>query len=164
MIKNDTLTIQLNIKVYYYCFVLSRCVFTSKVSQEFWRWKMSEHSTIPCFPSFEETATREILPRLLVVFNNIDEEDVCLDHWVVSLVCCHYFITKPPQHIWYSPLGNKGYLVTSILVSMMVDILLYIAGLLFGGRIGVAIGFSWCYRFWMLVIAGEYVFDVHHLV
>ena len=29
------------------------------------------------FPSFEETATREILPRLLVVFNDIDEEDGC---------------------------------------------------------------------------------------
>lgn len=96
------------IYIYIYYVFSPRYAFTSKVSQEIWPWKIR---SIPPerFPSFEETATREILPRLLVVFNNIDEEDVCLDHWVVSLVCCHFFITKLPQHIWYSPLGNKGY-------------------------------------------------------
>ena len=61
---------------------------------------------------------------------------------MVSLVCCHYFITKLPQHNFIFPWEIRGIsLVTSILTTMMVDILLYITGLLFGGRIGVAIGF-----------------------
>lgn len=147
------------IYIYIYYVFSPRYAFTSKVSQEIWPWKIR---SIPPerFPSFEETATREILPRLLVVFNNIDEEDVCLDHWVVSLVCCHMSHNETvAAYLIFPPREIRGIsLVTSILITMMVDILLYITGLLFGGRTVVAIGFLWCYRFWMLVIAGEYVF------